>query len=221
MSLLVRSLFGALIVNVVPTLIMLLVASRSKATAARLDLMTAFAAGALIADAGHHLGDGCSPLHVVFSIALFFIIDVLLSNNNQEGDGWLAIIGDTIHNFTDGLALSASNKHQYSTIVAITIHEIPHQLADFAVLCKSGFTIKDILKTQFITSLACYFGVLIGHITKRVKQEHLEGFTAGAFLYLAMCTLLPSVKKSKGRKTNGIKIIVAFIMGTLLISLLD
>lgn len=225
MTLLLRSLFGAFIVNVIPTLIMIVVAYRSKVTAARLDLMTAFAAGALITDAGHHLGDGCSPQHVVISIALFFIIDIALSSNSLEGEGWLAIIGDAVHNFTDGLALSASTKHQYSTIVAITVHEIPHQLADLAVLLKSGFTVRDILRTQLATSLACYLGVLIGHYTKRVKPEQLEGFTAGAFLYLSMSTLLPSVKRtpSKGKKLKkeNLKIIVAFIVGIIIISLLD
>lgn len=212
---LIESLLAALVVSAVPTLVMFMVASKKTITVDRLDMMTAFAAGALVADAGHHLSTSSST-HIVGSIIVFFIIDMLIYEDDGD-DGILAIIGDAIHNFTDGLAIASTvSAGHYGTVVAIIIHEIPHQLADFAMLFKSGYSVVEIVRTQFMTSLACYIGVVIGYYTSKVQPEQLEGFTAGAFLYLALSSLLPSVKGSEKKWS----IIACFVVGAAIIGLL-
>jgi solute carrier family 39 (zinc transporter), member 7 len=57
--------------------------------------------------------------------------------------GWLNIIADMMHNFTDGIALGVvfqSNNPTLAvaTTVSVFIHEIPHELGDFAILIESG-----------------------------------------------------------------------------------
>ena len=48
---------------------------------------------------------------------------------------WTIIIGDSLHNFVDGLALAASFSESvavgFSTFVAIVCHEIPHELGQW------------------------------------------------------------------------------------------
>jgi zinc transporter ZupT len=218
---LTESLFAALFVSAIPTLFMWMVVARSqndkKDNFSHLDAMVAFAAGALLADATHHIGD---VKNILYSIALFFIVDVLLCHHTHEhsGDGILALMGDAVHNFTDGIAISAAmsdSKRGLKTILAITLHEIPHQFADYAILFRSGYSLADIIKSQAFTALACFLGVFVGTIGSYLDEELLESFTSGGFLYLSLSTLIPSIKETK---KNPITIITCFIMGIFLIN---
>lgn len=48
------------------------------------------------------------------------------------------MVGDFIHNFTDGLSIGVSYVADYKmgliTTVAMFFHEIPHEVGDFAIL---------------------------------------------------------------------------------------
>lgn len=60
--------------------------------------------------------------------------------------GWLNLMADSMHNFTDGIAIGASFAVGKSNILALTtflsvlFHEIPHEIGDFSVLVNSGLT---------------------------------------------------------------------------------
>lgn len=64
----------------------------------------------------------------------------------QEDDikvaGYLNLAADFTHNFTDGLAIGASYLAGRSvgivTTFTVLIHEIPHEIGDFAILIQSG-----------------------------------------------------------------------------------
>ena len=51
---------------------------------------------------------------------------------NVKPLAWLIIFGDVLHNFADGLALGAAISQSLSlglsTMLALTFHEIPHEL---------------------------------------------------------------------------------------------
>lgn len=56
--------------------------------------------------------------------------------------GWLNLAADFAHNFTDGLAIGASFLAGQSigviTTLTILLHEVPHEIGDFAILVQSG-----------------------------------------------------------------------------------
>jgi zinc transporter 7 len=56
--------------------------------------------------------------------------------------GWLNLLADSMHNFTDGIALGASFASgkgiAYATFLSVIFHEIPHEIGDFAILVQSG-----------------------------------------------------------------------------------
>ena len=58
--------------------------------------------------------------------------------------GWLNLLADSMHNFTDGIALGASFASgkglAYATFLSIIFHEIPHEIGDFTILVQSGLT---------------------------------------------------------------------------------
>ena len=72
----------------------------------------------------------------------------------------MIIFGDGIHNMADGLAIGAAFAGGYmsgfSTSLAVLFHELPHEIGDFAMLLKTGMTIRGCslmtssLKIQFL-----------------------------------------------------------------------
>ena len=66
--------------------------------------------------------------------------------------GYLNLAADFAHNFTDGLAIGASylagRNIGLITTLTILLHEVPHEVGDFAILVQSGCSKK---KVRFIT----------------------------------------------------------------------
>ena len=62
--------------------------------------------------------------------------------------GYLNLAADFAHNFTDGLAIGASflggTTLGMITTMTIFLHEIPHEIGDFAILMQSGCTKKQV-----------------------------------------------------------------------------
>jgi len=126
--------------------------------------------------------------------------------NQKQIVGYLNLVANSIDNFTHGLAVAgsflASTKVGVLTTFAILIHEIPHEIGDFAILLKSGFNAWEAAKAQVLTA-----GVgLLGAITALSlgSCESLGActvwilpFTAGGFLNISLVNVLPDLLKEK------------------------
>lgn len=192
-----------------------------------LNWMLAFAAGALIGDSFLHMlasetqhRSSMSP--VVTGIVTFFIVDKLVRchtslahtgnahGHHHNGSGFVPLLADAMHNFTDGLAIAASFSvstwHGISTTVAIFAHEIPHELGDYAMLAKAGIEHARIVVLQLWTALAAFAGAIIGLYMQAdaaslagsaaTSGAGMTGFAAGGFIYLAMTGIIPEVLES-------------------------
>jgi zinc transporter 7 len=113
------------------------------------------------------------------------------------------LMADFMHNFIDGVALGVafafSIKVGISTLIAVFVHELPHEIGDFAVLVKKGYSISTVFITQLLTAFGALIGGLIGiHIG--AVGDHLIGFTAGGFLYLGLTNMIPEIiELTKGK----------------------
>ena len=113
--------------------------------------------------------------------------------------GILNIVADAIHNFTDGIMIGAvfasgNVDLKRSTFLAVLLHEVPHELADFAILIQSGFSKSAAIRTQFCTAVAAFVGTLVGFFishTYQSAEDVLVALVSGGFLYLATTNILP------------------------------
>ncbi|XP_075301854.1 zinc transporter ZIP5 [Opisthocomus hoazin] len=113
---------------------------------------------------------------------------------------WMVVLGDGIHNLTDGLAIGAAFSHSLSsglsTALAVLCHELPHELGDLAVLLRAGTAPRALLLLNLVSALLSCLGVAagaaVGHSAAHLTPWVLAT-TAGIFLYVALADMLPEV----------------------------
>jgi len=123
---------------------------------------------------------------------------------------YMIIVGDGLHNFSDGLAIGAaftgSMAAGLSTSVAILLHELPQELGDFALLLRSGMSIKKAVLFNLMSACLAFFGTFIGlalgEMTEGLKPWILA-MTAGGFLYVSLVNMLPCVVAEAGDRSKG------------------
>jgi zinc and cadmium transporter len=200
-------------------------------------ILVSLSAGALMGGAFLHLipeavekSQGTDIfLFVLVGFILFFVIEKVLHwRHCHKGKcdvhtfHYMNLVGDTIHNFIDGLILAASFVTSVelglTTTIAIAAHEIPQEIGDFGVLIYGGFKKKKAIILNFIVALSIVIGGLIGYfISKSVGSAvtFLLPFAAGGFIYIAATDLIPEIKKELDFKKYMATLIV-FIIGILI-----
>jgi len=203
-------------------------------------VLIGFSAGALIGAAFLHLipeameisATGDVFLYVIFGFIIFFVLERYLHwRHCHEGTcqvhafTYLNLIGDGIHNFIDGLVIGASftvNIHfGVITTLVIVFHEIPQEIGDFGVLVYGGMEKKKALLYNFISALTCVLGTAAGfYLSGRIGNfsAALLPFTAGGFIYIGACDLVPELHKEPQLKKSALAMF-AFICGILFILL--
>ena len=110
----------------------------------------------------------------------------------------ISIVGDFIHNFTDGLSIGVSFVADFKmglvTTMAMFFHEIPHEVGDFAILFQLKWTVWEIVGVQLMTGTAALIGSLVGSQIGQVYLKEALAFTSGGFLYFSVNGLLSELK---------------------------
>lgn len=192
-------------------------------------LLASFAAGALLGAAFLDLlpealeetkGIGKESFEVfiwvLFGILFFFILERGIHwfhhhQHNHESTLTkplvsLIIVGDSIHNFIDGVAIAAtfmvSIPLGITTAFAVGAHEIPQEIGDFGVLLKEGLRKRTVLLINFFSAVAA----LLGAILTFAIGGRIEGLallfipiTAGFFIYIALSDLIPEIHHENRR----------------------
>jgi len=143
--------------------------------------------------------------------------------HSSRSSVYLVILGDTIHNFLDGVVLGATFliNPSLALLVAFStfLHETPHEIADFGILLEKGWSRKKTLLTNFLSSLATFPGAILTYFYADKIEAGvgiLLAVAAGFFLYVATTDFLPEAthapKKFVVRHSLFLVIGVAIIM---------
>lgn len=153
----------------------------------------------LTASNGITNGTSLSPHHSTLPPSSANLSQQSLCSTNKSISGYLNLVANVTDNFTHGLAIAASYIVNplvgILTTVAIICHEIPHEVGDFAILLKSGFSVPKAVKAQLITACGGILGVSVGLYAEQMGHctTWMLPFTAGGFLYIAMVTIIPDL----------------------------
>jgi len=116
--------------------------------------------------------------------------------------GALIIVGDTVHNFVDGVLIAAaflqSTDLGVIAALAIVAHEIPQEVGDFLILLHSGYTRARALAMNLLSSCATLAGGLAGYYGLRAFHDWeaaLLGFVAASMIYVAVADLIPGLHR--------------------------
>lgn len=204
--------------------------------------LVAFAAGGLIGgaffdlipEAAEYIEDITQLfLYVILGYMLFFVLEKYLHWRHCHSPEcklhqftYLNIVGDIVHNFSDGLIIGAvflvDIKIGIATTLAIIFHEIPHEIGNFTVLVYGGFSKTRALLFNFLSALFAIAGTIVGYYL----AGNISGFSrfllpaaAGGFIYIASCDLIPELHKETGGRKSAF-IMLAFSVGIILMYLL-
>lgn len=135
-----------------------------------------------------------------------------------EISGYLNLAADFTHNFTDGLAIGASylagNWIGIVTTLTILLHEVPHEIGDFAILIKSGCSRRKAMGLQLVTALGALAGTVIALLgTSGESSPWVLPFTAGGFIYIATVSVLPELLEESTKLGQSLKEISALLTG--------
>lgn len=177
-----------------------------------------FAAGALLAASfldllpeAYETGSAQTVAIVALSgFLLFFILERFLGwfhhhHDHKEKDqihptARLLVIGDTLHNFIDGLVIGAAFLVDVPTGIvaslAIAAHEIPQEVGDFGLMLALGMSRKKVivvnLISAFSTVVAALLVIALGGPLEGV-EPYLLALAAGFFIYIAASDIIPTI----------------------------
>eukprot|EP00057_Strongylocentrotus_purpuratus_P013003 XP_011667477.1 PREDICTED: zinc transporter ZIP12-like [Strongylocentrotus purpuratus] len=121
----------------------------------------------------------------------------------------MIILGDSLHNFGDGLAIGAafslSIAAGLSTSIAVLCHEIPHELGDLAVLIKQGIRLRTALLMNMMCACSAFLGLWVGIPLGQTEtvREWIFAAVAGMFLYVGLVDMLPMLHQYDGKATRS------------------
>jgi zinc and cadmium transporter len=135
----------------------------------------------------------------------------------------LIMVGDTVHNFVDGVLIAAAFLQSVEvgivTAIAIIAHEIPQEMGDFLILLHSGFSKTKAFVVNMISSVATVVGGLLGYYALQAidgLQPILLGIVAASMIYVAVADLIPGLhRRPELRDTASQALLIALGIGTI------
>jgi len=179
---------------------------------------------------------------ILGGILVFFLLEkLLLWRHSHEGheaghdgggpgaahdhgrSGALIVVGDTIHNFLDGILIAAaflqSTQLGIVTALAIVAHEIPQEVGDFLILLNSGYSKAKAFLLNLLSSCATLVGGVLGYYALQVLEGWtpvLLGIVAASMIYVAVADLIPGLhRRTALRATVSQTILIGLGIGSI------
>lgn len=164
-------------------------------------------------------------LWTLIGILIFFLLERFIHHHGhgkhheeEKSVVSLIVIGDSLHNFIDGVATAAtfliSIPLGVVTALAVAAHEIPQEIGDFGLMLHKGVSRKKVILINFYSSLAALAGAILTYWAKDVIQGLLPmilALTSGFFIYIAAANLIPEIHLQENRRKAFWETIMLFL----------
>ena len=157
---------------------------------------------------------------VLFGILGFFVLEKLVlwrhchveecevhdphtpPQHDHGRSGLMILIGDTFHNFVDGVLIAAAfmadTQLGIVTSIAIIAHEVPQEVGDFLILLHSGYSKRSAMLLNMLASAAMVIGGVLAYFTLQIVESlvtPLLALAAASMLYVAVADLIPGLHR--------------------------
>lgn len=125
-----------------------------------------------------------------------------VQHDDHGRSGMLIIVGDTVHNFVDGVLIAAAFMQDIRlgiiTALAMIAHEIPQEVGDFLILLHSGYSKLRAFMLNLLSSFSTLAGGLLAYFGLSEVQgvvPYLLALAAASMIYVAVADLIPGLHK--------------------------
>ncbi len=203
-------------------------------------ILVSLAVGVMLGDVFFHILPSLNLANSLVGVAIlagiigFFILEKAIHWHHHHVDtehhaanraaGINNLIADGLHNFIDGLIIASAFLVDpavgWATAVAVALHEIPQEIADFGVLLHAGFSRTQAIVWNFVSALTAVAGAGFGLIlAERIESfaPLMVAYAAGAFIYIAMSDLIPTLHQHSNKKPGSqVLQVMTILLGMLL-----
>lgn len=172
---------------------------------------------------------------LVAGILTFFVLEkVVLWHHCHDGEecaahtraASLVVVGDAVHTFIDGAVIAAATMVSpalgVTTALAVAAHEIPQEVGDAAILLSAGYSRRATIGLNLASAGGGVLGAVLmlafGASAPAVIPKVLA-FASGAFLYVAMADLIPSLHEGRF-DANSFRQLALILLGLVTLALL-
>src|SRR3989339_512242 len=233
----IYSLLSVVIVSLLSLLGVFTLGVKEKYLHKILVYFVSFSAGALFGDVFIHLIPEVFKNETTIYTSFYFLLGIIISfliekiiywrenhassilGNKIKHFVFMILFGDGVHNFIDGLAIGASFLVSLpvgiATSLAVILHEIPHEIGDFAALIHGGLDKKRAIFYNFVSGLTAVLGTLFALVLSQYVvgiNNVLIPFAAANLIYIAGTNLIPELHKETQLKKSAIQIFT-FLLG--------
>jgi len=132
-------------------------------------------------------------------------------DKHQAGrGGWTVLLGDSIHNFCDGIIIAAAfltdTRLGMFTALAIIAHEIPQEVGDYIVLLNAGLSRRKALLYNAMSGMAAVVGGVVGYVVVGPWEAlfpYLLVVASSSFIYVAVADLIPQLQHRLSAKDTA------------------
>jgi len=237
----INSLISTLLVSFISITGIFFLALKAKKLQNIVFILVSLAVGALLGNVFFHLipesfesidNHGVIAVLILSGILVFFVMEKFLHwhhghdlahiGEHPRAYGYISLMADALHNFTDGILIAAGwmtgPEIGIATTLAVVLHEIPQEVSDFGILIHAGFTPTRALWLNFYAALAAILGTVITLLAGSAVEslsEYVLPVAAGGFIYLAGTDLMPELNKEHSWKKSLLQL--AMILAGLLL----
>ena len=127
---------------------------------------------------------------------------VAAHHHDHGRSGMMILIGDTFHNFVDGVLIAAAfmadTQLGIVTAIAIIAHEVPQEVGDFLILLHSGYSKRQAFLLNLLSSAAMVVGGVLAYFALQTLEQWVNTLIAlatASMLYVAVADLIPGLHR--------------------------